>query len=937
MRLAFYNTFFSLVFLAIPFLGNAQQAKKPLDHSTYDTWRTIHNVKITNDGDWIIYQLQPGMGDPTLKLYNKAGVEQGSYERSKSAAFSWGGDYLVWKITAPLDSVKAMRRRKVKKDDLPKDTLAILALGAKTVEKIPNVKGYRMPEKGSGYLAYLLDPVKLPKDTTKADSVKAKKKAKVNNKENGYTLIVRELASNRQDTFKYVLNYAFSKYNNQLVFQSTGDSTFREGIYRFDCQQHALKPLFRHKGKYSRLLIDEQGVKVAFMADLDTTKHPTRYVGVYYWEPQQDSALLVLDKTNAFVPDNWYINEKDTLYFSENGNKLFFGIEPEPALPDTSLLEEEIVNVEVWNYKDPRLYTQQKIEVQKDKDKAYLSYFNTLNKGFKQLADKEMPYIITADKGNATNAIGHANEQYQQYISWEGFPLHFDFYRVDMATGDHEKIITDLKAYDYDLSPLGNYFYWTDAVDSNWYAYSFKDKKITNLTGKLAVNFTSELNDMPTPPYPYGIAGWTENDQYILIYDRYDIWKVDPTMQNPPVAITQGRAAKVEYRYLKLDPDEKWIDSKRPALFHTYNEDSRDEGYAQITIGKNAKPKQLIEGPFQFSRPVKALDNKQLVYTKQSFKIFPDLQLSDISFKSSKQISNANPQQSEYSWGSGEIVKWTSLDGIELEGMLFKPDNYDPSKTYPMLVNFYERSSTELHRNRYPKPERSTINYSLYVSNGYVVFNPDVVYKEGYPGESCYNSVIPGVTKLIEEGVADKDHIGVQGHSWGGYQVAYLVTRTDMFAAAEAGAPVPNMISAYGGIRWWTGLSRMFQYEHTQSRIGGTLWEYPLRFIDNSPIFFVDKVNTPLLIMHNDADGHVPWYQGIELFVALRRLGKPSWMLNYPGEPHWPLKRQNQVDFDTRMMQFFDHYLKGDPEPKWMKEGIPAVDKETDLGYELED
>jgi dipeptidyl aminopeptidase/acylaminoacyl peptidase len=326
-----------------------------------------------------------------------------------------------------------------------------------------------------------------------------------------------------------------------------------------------------------------------------------------------------------------------------------------------------------------------------------------------------------------------------------------------------------------------------------------------------------------------------------------------------------------------------------------------------------------------------------LVYTTESFQRFPDLLLSDLSFASSKQISTANPQQSDYSWGTAELMTWTSLDGDELEGLLFKPENFDPNRKYPMIVNFYERSSTELHDHIYPKPERSTINYALYASNGYVIFNPDVHYRIGYPGESCYNSVIPGVTKLIDAGFIDMDRIGVQGHSWGGYQIAYLVTKTDMFAAAEAGAPVPNMISAYGGIRWWTGLSRMFQYEHTQSRIGGTLWEYPLRFIENSPIFFVDKINTPLLIMHNDADGHVPWYQGIELFVAMRRLGKPSWMLNYPGEPHWPLKRQNQVDFDIRMMQYFDHFLKDAAEPRWMREGVPAVDKEVELGYELEE
>ena len=252
-----------------------------------------------------------------------------------------------------------------------------------------------------------------------------------------------------------------------------------------------------------------------------------------------------------------------------------------------------------------------------------------------------------------------------------------------------------------------------------------------------------------------------------------------------------------------------------------------------------------------------------------------------------------------------------------------------------MIVNFYEKSSDGLHRHRAPAPGRSTINYAFYASRGYLIFNPDVYYRTGYPGESAYNCVIPGVTSLIEQGFVDRDNIGVQGHSWGGYQIAHLVTKTDIFKAAEAGAPVPNMISAYGGIRWWTGLSRQFQYEHTQSRIGGTPWEYPMRYLENSPIFNIDKINTPLLIMHNDADGHVPWYQGIEFFVSLRRLGKPAWFLNYNGEPHWPLKRQNRKDFNIRMAQFFDQYLKGAPKPVWMERGVPAVEKGINQGYEL--
>ena len=265
--------------------------------------------------------------------------------------------------------------------------------------------------------------------------------------------------------------------------------------------------------------------------------------------------------------------------------------------------------------------------------------------------------------------------------------------------------------------------------------------------------------------------------------------------------------------------------------------------------------------------------------------------VSDLGFNSQILISNANPQQKDYNWGTAEIVNWSSLDGLDLTGMLIKPENFDPKKKYPMIVNFYERSSNALHSHRAPNPGRSSINYSFYTSRGYLIFNPDVHYRVGYPGESAFNCVIPGITSLIEKGFVDEKNIGVQGHSWGGYQIAYLVTKTDIFKAAESGAPVVNMISAFGGIRWDTGLSRQFQYEHTQSRIGGTPWEYPQRYFENSPIYNIDKINTPLLIMHNDADGHVPWYQGIEFFVSLRRLGKPSWMLTDSEETQMLVKR----------------------------------------------
>jgi dipeptidyl aminopeptidase/acylaminoacyl peptidase len=344
-------------------------------------------------------------------------------------------------------------------------------------------------------------------------------------------------------------------------------------------------------------------------------------------------------------------------------------------------------------------------------------------------------------------------------------------------------------------------------------------------------------------------------------------------------------------------------------------------------------PDLLAGGAFNYGNVMKAKNADKYIYSRENFEVFPDVWSTDANFKKGIQLTQGIRQQEPFIWGNAELISWTSMDGIPLEGIIYKPANFDPNKKYPMIVNFYERNSETLNKYHMPEPHRSTIDYSMYLSNGYIVFNPDVRYRDGYPGESCYSCVMSGVYEVMSRGYIDEKRIGAQGHSWGGYQVAYLATRTRLFAAIESGAPVVNMFSAYGGIRWGSGLARSFQYEHTQSRLGATPWSDPRRYFDNSPLFLMDKVETPILILHNDGDGHVPWYQGIEFFVALKRLGKPAWMLNYTGEPHWPMKTPNKLDFQIRMKQFFDHYLKGEPMPKWMEKGVPAVKQPYELGY----
>jgi dipeptidyl aminopeptidase/acylaminoacyl peptidase len=422
-----------------------------------------------------------------------------------------------------------------------------------------------------------------------------------------------------------------------------------------------------------------------------------------------------------------------------------------------------------------------------------------------------------------------------------------------------------------------------------------------------------------------------------MVYDKHDVWLLDPTGARPAHNVTDGvgRRDNLRFRYAQVNEDELAISADEPLLLSAFDYQSKAAGFYRASVEGSGEPQRLAMEDRRFGNPIKATDADVVMFTRQSFQEFPDLWVADGALGDAKRLSDANPQQSEYRWGNAEVVAWRSTDGLPLEGLLFTPENFDPNEQYPMMVYFYEKNSQNLHAYRAPVAGGSSISVSFYVSRGYVVFIPDIHYRVGYPGESALDCVVPGVLSVLAKGFVDPERVGVQGHSWGGYQISYLVTQTNVFKAAEAGAPVSNMTSAYGGIRWGTGMSRMFQYEQTQSRLGGTLWNARQRYIENSPLFWTDKIETPVLMMHNDEDTAVPWYQGIEFFVALRRLGKPAWLLNYNGEPHGLRKHQNRVDWQIRMQQFFDHYLVDAPAPVWMVDGIPATRKGSDLGLEL--
>jgi len=921
---------FLTVLLTVLSVLSLAQSKKALSTSDYDIWNRIRGVQFSSEGRITSYHLEPGAGDPTLFINSSEGEELLKYNRAEESRISWDENYVIFRISPAYEKVRALKRVKTDKDKMPQDSLGIFSVENSSISKISPVKDFKVPEEWSGYFAYRLDEIRESEnenDSTKND----KKKAKKVNKDNGYHLILNELATTENDTFPYVTNYVFAKKGAALLFESTGkDSTFLQGVYHFDIKSKELTRLKTGDLKYEQYAISDDGSQVAFLLDDDTTKTLVRNYKLNYWKSGMDSAEFKLDKEG--LENNWIVSNHGNLFFSEDGSKLYFGTSPEPVVQDTSLLEDEIIQVEIWHYQDERLMTQQENQRKNDEQRNHLMVYHIDKNKFVQLANEEVPQLQFADYRNRNrinNILGLHNEKYYKNVSWDGYPPRSDLFYINGNTGERKMIIEGVRV-DASVSLFGNYFIWYNVEDTAWFSYRISSGEIKNISENIPFSVADELDDHPDYPGDYGIAGWTKDDKYVLIYDRYDIWQVDPSNPSNPVNLTNGRDKKLIHRVRILDRENPVIDIKN-ATVHLFDETDKSEGFARLNGTK--QPEVLIKEGYSFDQLRKAKNTNAVLYTKSNNSVFPDLIANDLGFGNEIKLSSANPQQTEYNWSTVELVNWVSLEGEELEGLLYKPEDFDASKKYPMIVYFYERNAHNLHQHRASFPHRSIINPNYYASRGYIIFIPDIVYRDGYPGPSCYNSIMPGITEIVKQGYIDEDRIGIQGHSWGGYQTAYLVTRTNMFACAESGAPVVNMFSAYGGIRWGSGLSRMFQYERTQSRIGGTIWDYPLRYMENSPLFFLDKVNTPVLIMHNDEDGAVPWYQGIEFFVGLRRLGKPAWMLNYNKEPHWPTKRENIVDFQIRMQHFFDHYLMGAPMPEWMAEGIPAIEKGINKGY----
>jgi dipeptidyl aminopeptidase/acylaminoacyl peptidase len=703
-----------------------------------------------------------------------------------------------------------------------------------------------------------------------------------------------------------------------------GNTTKNEALWQIPTKFNAV----------SSIQFNQSGNEITFTASLDSAKN--KVYQLYHADLTNKKLHLLIDSINPNFSKTQSISKNYLPNFSYDGTKIYFGIadKPQKEIKDT-LLENEKVNVDIWHWQDDRLQPQQLAELEGDQKSTLLGVYNIQTETIRILESDSLE-IRKLDHGNAAFAVGYVKKPYQKNYNWE-YPNKKDAYSVNIQTGEIQ-LIKKAIIESVELSTDGKSAIWFNDKDLQYYFLNLQTNKDFCITCTQKVEWLEDVNGMAQTPTPLGIIGWLEGEKQVLIQSKFDIWSYDFEKQTLSALTDQfGAKNKVRLRLQNWESDSTFIQWENSYILGFFEKDKSLSIYNPTM--ENGKIK--LEEQFHTNHDLLGIKKSKLsskyLYQKASLLDYPDLYVNEWSnAKNEQKISITNPQQNEYNWATVELINWKSYDGIPLEGLLYKPENYDSTKKYPLLVYFYEMYSDELHNHYAPKPTASIIYPTEYCSAGYFVLIPDIRYKIGHPAKGAYDCIMSGTDYVLKKYKSvDSTRMGLQGQSWGGYQTAQLITMTNRYKVAMAGAPVGNMFSAYGGIRWGSGLNRQFQYEKTQSRIGKTIWEAPELYIENSPIFHLPKVQTPLLIMHNDADGSVPWYQGIELFTGLKRLGKPVWMLNYNDDDHNLMKNSNRMDLSWRMRQYFDFYLLNKPAPKWLIEGIPAIEKGIDFGFEI--
>ena len=853
----------------------AQTAKRPLNHGDYDNWRTMQTPVLSRDGKFLAYSFMPfdadgelvvreistgkewreGVGTlppPPVITPSEMNPEVEPPRRNVQIRFTSDSMFVIATTYPAKADVEKARKEKKRPEEMPKTGLVILNLSSGTATRVENVKSIQVPEKGGAWLAYLKEAKPEPRPAVDSAKPAAQQQDEEDQRgagartgaagpaaggarrEYGTDLVLRDLtrADNNERTFTSVLEYSFARDGKTLLFAVSARKEAENGVFAVTPgNDSAPAALLAGKGRYAKMTWDREQKQMVFVSSKDDPEAKQPKFKVYWWGRGAAAAAALVSQDTQGFPQNFVVSDRGVMAFSRDGAKLYVsaGLHSKPDKePDPPGATDEKVIADLWHWQDPNVQPMQKVRALQDRNRTYRGIYDMAEKRYVQLADERMESVTLSDDGKV--AIGVDDRPYRRMVDYDG--SYNDLYLVDTNSGARKLLLRKFRGgggggFGFgggpQISPDGKYACYFN--DRHWYSISLTDGASRNLTGTLPVAFYDEEDDTPDPPTSQGNAGWVKDSKSFLVYDHYDLWQLFADASAPRnLTAGAGRRMKTPLRVTRLDPPDeddpdRGIDLAKPLILRAVNEETRDSGFYRANFDSVAAPQQLLWGAKNYTTLSKAKDADVVIISASRFDEYPDVYITNTNLRPPQKATNGGAQLAPFLWGTAELVRFRNADGVPLKAVLYKPENFDPKRKYPMIVYIYEKLSQSLYNFVNPTPGTS-INYSYYVSNGYLVLMPDIVYTLGYPGPSAMKAVLPAIDEVVQMGFVDEKDIGIQGHSWGGYQIAYMVTQTTRFKAAEAGAPVGNMTSAYSGIRWGTGMPRQFQYEQTQSRIG---------------------------------------------------------------------------------------------------------------------
>jgi dipeptidyl aminopeptidase/acylaminoacyl peptidase len=931
-------------------------APQPLKMADLLAWKHLRTTALSPDGQWFAYRLGPAEGDGELVLRKTLNGEEKRFATGEAKGFgditfSDDSKWLAFTVQPPKQKKPAADGKK------PEAKLVLLELATGNKQEFEKVRRHVFSPKGSGWLALHKGAAEAPA----APGMAGQGPTPAAEKSNRGDLILRELATGVDLNIGNVAEFAFDKPGKWLAVLIDASDQSGNGVQLRNLTAATQITLDSGKAFYKGLNWTEKGDALAVLKGIEDKKYESKLysvVGFTDLDARSPRKTLYDPHADKTFPEGMAVSPNRPAAWTEDLGGITFGIhklkkkeksadkEKKPAKTDVAELSfqpdrkqpapkggaksaddaKERPDVVIWHWKDPRLQSEQQTKAGADKNHSHVCIYRVTEKKFHRLADETMKDVVVLPKGHW--AIGTDSRAYDLTGSLDG-RRYQDFYVVDLRNGER-KLALKKQRWSFTASPEGTHALYYD--DGHYHSYEFATGKTFNLTAGAPTSFinTEDDHNVVKPPTP--VVGWAKDGKSVLLSDNWDVW-LFPVYGGKATNLTSdGKRDGIRYqRRIVLDPEEKGIDLDKAVYFAVLGEWTKKGGIAAVDVTKGEPfTRKLLWDDAAFNTLIKAKKADVFAYSRETFTAAPEYFASGPTLAEGRKMTDSAAQQKKYLWSKGSmLVNYTSAKGKKLQGALYLPSNYEDGKKYPTIVYIYEKLSQGL--NRFSPPTASGFNPSVYTSNGYAVFTPDIVYQINDPGRSAVWCVLPALEAAIATGVVDRDRVGLHGHSWGGYLTSFLITQTDVFKAAIAGAPLTNLVSMYSSIYWNVGIANQPIFESSQGRFTHPYYDDLEAYTRNSPVYFAKNVKTPLLLLHNDRDGAVDWNQGIEYFNTLRRLGKPVVLLQYKGENHGLVKAPNQRDYSVRMREFFDHHLKGQPAPAWLRDGVSHLEHEEHI------